>query len=66
MTPRTQPPEPAPTSWPAILSAPWVTHLTCPTCCTPEALLVFNGVGTVCIECGETTRVLIGDGMEDE
>jgi hypothetical protein len=51
---------------PAVLPAPWVTHLTCPTCCTPEALLVFDGVGTVCVECGETTQALIGDGTEDE
>jgi hypothetical protein len=65
MAPRTHRPEPAPAPWPAVLSAPWVTHLTCPTCCTPDALLVFDGVGTVCTECGETTRVLIGDGTED-
>jgi hypothetical protein len=56
-------PEPAP--WPAVLPAPWVTHLTCPTCRTPEALLAFDGVGTVCRECGETTRVLIDDRTED-
>jgi hypothetical protein len=65
MTPRTHHQEPAPTPWPTVLPAPWVTHLTCPTCCMPEALLVFDGVGTVCVECGETTQALIGDGTED-
>jgi hypothetical protein len=52
-------------SWPAALPAPWVSHLTCPTCHTPGALLVFDGVGTVCTECGDATRVLTGDGSED-
>jgi hypothetical protein len=66
MTPRTHHQETAPAPWPAVLPAPWVTHLTCATCCTADALLVFDGVGTVCVECGETTRVLIGDGTEDE
>lgn len=42
-----------PASWPAALPTPWVTHLTCPTCRTPDALLAFDGVGTVCRECGE-------------
>jgi hypothetical protein len=40
---------------PAAMPAPWVTHLTCPACHTPDALLAFDGVGTVCRECGETT-----------
>ena len=66
MTPRTQAPEPAFASWPAVLPAPWVTHLTCPTCGTPDALLVFDGVGTVCVECGETTQTLAVSGTEDE
>jgi hypothetical protein len=65
MTARTHHSDPASVPWPAILPAPWVTHLTCPTCCTPEALLVFDGVGTLCTECGETTRVPIGDGAEN-
>jgi hypothetical protein len=51
--------------WPAVLPAPWVTHLTCPVCRTPDALLAFDGVGTVCAECGDATRVLTGDGSED-
>jgi hypothetical protein len=66
MTPRTHRPEPSPAPWPAALPAPWVTHLTCPTCRTPEALLVFDGVGTVCLECDETTQTLTDDGTEDE
>jgi hypothetical protein len=45
--------EPAPVELPA----PWITRLTCPTCHTPEALLLFDGIGTVCRECGETTRI---------
>jgi bacterioferritin-associated ferredoxin len=49
--------------WPETVPAPWVTHLTCPACHTPDALLAFDGVGTVCAECGDTTRALIG--MED-
>jgi hypothetical protein len=44
-------------SQPAPLPAPWTTHLTCPTCHTPEALLLFDGVGTVCRECGEATQI---------
>lgn len=50
--------------WPAELPAPWVTHLTCPTCQTPDALLAFDGVGTVCTECGDATRALLDDGSE--
>jgi len=50
---------------PAALPAPWVTRLTCPACCTPDALLAFDGVGTVCAECGDTTKALTGDGTED-
>jgi uncharacterized protein (DUF983 family) len=50
---------------PAALPAPWVTRLTCPACRTPEALLAFDGVGTVCAECGDTTRVVMDDGTED-
>jgi hypothetical protein len=56
---------PAFDSWPAVLPAPWVTHLTCPACSTPNALLVFDGVGTVCAECGDATRALIADIVED-
>jgi bacterioferritin-associated ferredoxin len=56
---------PAHDTWPAEPPAPWVTHLTCPTCRTPEALLAFDGIGTVCTECGDTTRALISDGTED-
>jgi hypothetical protein len=52
-------------SQPAALPAPWVTRLTCPACHTPDALLAFDGVGTVCAECGETTRVVMDDGTED-
>jgi bacterioferritin-associated ferredoxin len=51
--------------WPAVLTAPWVTHLTCPTCHTAEALLAFDGVGTVCAECGDATRALIAESVED-
>jgi hypothetical protein len=40
-------------SQPAALPAPWVTFLTCPTCRTPDAVVAFEGVGTVCRECGE-------------
>jgi hypothetical protein len=43
---------------PAALPTPWVTHLTCPECSTPAALVLFHGVGTVCTECGDSTRVL--------
>ncbi|WP_281286233.1 YheV family putative zinc ribbon protein [Actinoallomurus bryophytorum] len=43
-----------------------MTHLTCPTCHAPDALLVFDGVGTICVECGETTQTLTVDGTEDE
>jgi hypothetical protein len=50
---------------PTALPAPWVTRLTCPACRTTEALLAFDGVGTVCAECGDTTRVLTGGGTED-
>jgi hypothetical protein len=56
---------PNPNQEPAVLPAPWVTHLTCPACHTPDALLAFDGVGSVCAECGDTTRVVIGDGTED-
>ena len=66
MTAPTHRPEPAPAPRPTVLPALWVTHLTCPTCCTPDALLVFDGVGTVCVECGETAQTLTGDGTEDE
>ena len=60
------PPRPALTvSWPA-LPAPWVTHLTCPACHTAGALWVFDGVGTVCAECGDATCALITDGSEDK
>jgi bacterioferritin-associated ferredoxin len=52
-----------PEPWPETLPAPWVTHLTCPACHTADALLAFDGVGTVCAECGDATRTLIG--MED-
>jgi bacterioferritin-associated ferredoxin len=48
-----------------VLSVPWVTHLTCPACSTPNALLAFDGVGTVCAECGDATRALIADCMGD-
>ena len=51
--------------WPAILPAPWVTHLTCPACSAPGALLAFDGVGTVCAECDDATRALIDGGTED-
>jgi hypothetical protein len=50
---------------PAVMPAPWVTTLTCPACSTPGALLAFDGVGTVCRECGDATRALTGDGTED-
>ena len=50
---------------PAALPAPWVTRLTCPACRTHEALLAFDGVGTVCTECGDTTQALLDDGTED-
>jgi len=50
---------------PAALPTPWVTHLTCPACHTPGALLAFDGVGTVCTECGDTTRALIPNSTED-
>jgi hypothetical protein len=63
MTDHTHPPLSSITPWPVELPAPWVTHLTCPTCHTPDALLAFDGVGTVCSECGDATRTLIG--MED-
>jgi hypothetical protein len=43
---------------PAAPPTPWVTHLTCPACSTPTALVLFHGVGTVCVECGDTTCVL--------
>jgi hypothetical protein len=43
---------------------PWVTHLTCPTCRTPEALVVFDGIGTLCRECDDTTCALFGDPKE--
>jgi hypothetical protein len=43
-----------PASWPAALPTPWVTCLTCPTCHTPDAVVAFDGVGTVCRECGDT------------
>jgi len=51
-------------SQPAALPAPWVTHLTCPACHTPGALLAFDGVATLCAECGDITRIL-SDGAED-
>jgi Zn ribbon nucleic-acid-binding protein len=58
--------DPIHAQWPpAVLPAPWVTHLTCPACSTPDALLAFDGVGTVCAECGDTTRALISNGTED-
>ena len=50
---------------PAALPALWVTRLTCPACRTPEALLAFDGVGTICAECGDTTRALIPNSTED-
>ena len=49
-------PDPA-VPWPAVLPAPWVTHLTCLACHTPGALLAFDGVGTVCAACGEPAKV---------
>jgi hypothetical protein len=52
-------------SQPAALPAPWVTHLTCPACKTSGALLAFDGVGAVCAECGDATRALIADIVED-
>lgn len=52
-------------TWPAEPPAPWVTRLTCPACSTPEALLVFDGVGTVCAECGDATCALIPDRLEE-
>jgi hypothetical protein len=51
-------------SQPGNLPAPWVTHLTCPACQVPGALLVFDGVGTVCAECGDAACALISDGTE--
>jgi hypothetical protein len=48
-----------------VLPAPWVTHLTCPACSTENALLAFDGVGTVCAECGDATRALVADSVED-
>lgn len=51
--------------WPAELPGPWVTHLTCPACSTPDALRVFDGVGTVCAECGDATCALITDQLEE-
>jgi hypothetical protein len=59
MTRRTSP-NPA-TAWPATLPTPWVTHLSCPACHTAGSLLAFDGVGTVCAECGDTTRALLED-----
>jgi hypothetical protein len=47
------------TQRPAALPSPWATTLTCPECHEPEALVLFDGVGTVCRECGESTRILI-------
>ena len=64
MTDHTHPPLPSVAPWPAELPAPWVAHLTCPACHTPDALLAFDGVGTICRECGDATRALIG--TEDE
>lgn len=52
-------------SQPTALPTPWVTHLTCPACSASGALRVFDGVGTICDECGDATRVLIGGGTED-
>jgi hypothetical protein len=43
------------------LPALWVTRLTCPACGTAAALLLFDGVGTVCTECGDAVRVLVGE-----
>lgn len=40
-----------------LLPMLWVTRLTCPACGTPDALLLFDGVGTVCRECEDTTRI---------
>ncbi len=48
-------------SWPAAMPAPLVTQLTCPTCRTPDALIAFDGVGTVCRECGEAVQAQLGD-----
>ena len=57
--------DPTRAQWPAVLPAPWVTHLTCPACSTPDALWAFDGVGTDCAECGDATRALIPNGTED-
>lgn len=49
---------------PTGLPVRWITRLTCPTCHTPEALLLLDAVGTVCRECGEATRIT-SDGTEE-
>jgi hypothetical protein len=66
MTRHTSPQPNTAAAWPAALPAPWVTHLTCPVCHTADALLAFDGVGTVCAECGDTTRALMDNGSEDK
>lgn len=45
----------------------WVTTLTCPACRTSGALYLFDGVGTVCRECGDATRITpnASNGTED-
>ena len=57
--------DPTHAPWPAVLPAPWVMHLTCLACRTAGALLAFDGVGTVCAECGDATRALISGSVED-